>query len=146
MAFRFGLEAVLKHRKRLEDEAQREFAIAQNAVDAILRKLEDMYTRMDEVREEIAAAQRHANLNEVRDMETFIGGHKIRIEAVRLEARELLRVAEEKQEALILAAQEKKVLVKLKEKRLVEYKDWLNRIEAKNADDQTQMRQAWGKR
>ena len=45
-----------------------------------------------------------------------------------------------------LAAQEKKVLVKLKEKRLTEYKDWLNRIEQKNADDQTNMRQAWGKR
>ena len=146
MAFRFNLEPVLKQRKRLEEFAQREFAEAQHAVDVMLRSLEAMYTRLDEVREEIAAAERAADLNQVRDMEAFISGHKIRIEAVRLEARELLRIAEEKQEALILAAQEKKVLVKLKEKRLVEYRDWLNRIEAKNADDQTMMRQAWGKK
>jgi len=149
MAFRFNLESVLKHRKRLEDVAHRDFAEAQSAVDVILRKLEGMYQRMDEVRVEISQAQRGTSgskLAEVCDMEGFISGHKIRIEMVRLQARELLRVAEEKQEALILAAQEKKVLVKLKEKRLVEYKDWLNRIEAKNADDQTQMRQAWGKK
>jgi flagellar FliJ protein len=146
MAFRFNLEPVLKHRKRLEEMAQREFAEAQSSVDEILRRLEGMYTRMDEVRGEIAAAERDANLATVREMETFIYGHRIRIEQVRLEARELLRIAEERQEALILAAQEKKVLVKLKEKRLSEYKDWLNRIEAKAADDQTMMRQAWGKR
>jgi flagellar protein FliJ len=146
MAFRFNLEPVLKHRKRLEELAQREFADAQHAVDVILRRLEAMYTRLDEVREEIAVAERGANLVTVREMEAFISGHKIRIESVRLEARELLTLAEQKQEALILAAQEKKVLVKLKEKRLSEYKDWLNRIEAKAADDQTMMRQAWGKR
>jgi flagellar FliJ protein len=146
MAFRFNLDPVLKHRKRLEEMAQREFAEAQHLVDVILRRLEGMYTRLDEVREEISAAEQDANLATVREMETFISGHKIRIEQVRLEARELLRVAEEKQEALIFAAQEKKVLVKLKEKRLSEYKDWLNRIEAKAADDQTMMRQAWGKR
>jgi flagellar FliJ protein len=143
MAFRFALNSVLKHRQRLEDLAHREFALAQSAVDEVLRRLEGMYNRMDEVRVEIAEAQRQAKLDAVRDMESFIHGHKIRIEHVRLEARELLRVAEEKQEALILAAQEKKVLVKLKEKRFAEYKDWLNRIEAKAADDQTMMRQAW---
>ena len=126
--------------------AQREFAEAQHAVDEILGRLENMYTRLDEVRDEIAVAERDANLGHVREMESFISGHRIRIEMVRLEARELLRVAEDKQEALILAAQEKKVLVKLKEKRLSEYKDRLNRIEAKAADDQTMMRQAWRKR
>lgn len=149
MAFRFGLETVLKHRKRLEEIAQREFAEAQAAVDEILRRLEAMYQRLDEVRIEIAAAEgsgAHLKMEEVRAMENFIGGHKIRIEKVRQEAREFLKVAEDKQEALIAAAQEKKVLAKLREKRLSEYKEWLSRIEAKNQDDQTMMRHGWGKR
>jgi flagellar FliJ protein len=146
VAFRFNLETVLKHRKRLEELAQKDFATAQDAVNTILKKLDDMYTRLDEVRNEIAEAEKQSRLEDVRAMEHFIIGHKVRIEGVRQEARTLLQVAEEKQEALIKAAQEKKVLVKLKDKRLAEYKEWLNRMEAKNQDDQTMMRQAWGKR
>ena len=133
MAFRFGLEPVLKHRKRLEEIAQREFAEAQAAVEAALKQIEDMYARLDQVRVEISQAEKSGRLAEVREMEGFIQGHKVRIETVR-------------QEALITAAQEKKVLVKLKEKRLNEYKEWIKKIEAKNMDDQTMMRQAWGKR
>lgn len=146
MAFRFGLDSVLKHRQRLEEMAQKEFATAQAAVDEILKRLDGMYQRLDEVREEISAAETQSQIEQIREMEGFIAGHKIRIEAVRLEARHLLQVAEEKQEALILAAQEKKVLVKLREKRLVEYKEWLNRMEAKAQDDQTMMRHGWGKK
>ena len=47
MAFKFNLETVLKHRTRLEEAAQREFAEAQQAVDQILNKIESMYTRLD---------------------------------------------------------------------------------------------------
>lgn len=149
MAFRFALENVLKQRKRVEEVAQREFAEAQAAVDEILRRLEAMYLRMDEVREEIFQAQTQGSkekLAEIREMETFLTGQKTRIEQTRKEARVLLEHAEVKQEALISAAREKKILVKLREKRMTEYKEWLARTEAKMLDDQTQMRQAWGKR
>ena len=149
MAFKFNLETVLKHRTRLEEAAQREFAEAQQAVDQILNKIESMYTRLDEVREQIAQIQTKGQgdkISEIREMESFIFGHKIRIDQERLKARELMIVAEEKQEALILAAREKKVLVKLKDKRLVEFKEWLNRMEAKELDDQTSVRHGWGKR
>ena len=149
MAFKFGLDTVLKHRHRLEEMAQREFADAQGAVDACLLEIERMYQRSDEVREEIAVAERAGTpvkLAEVREMEQFIGGQKIRIERLRLKARELLVAAEEKHEALILAAREKKILIKLKEKKLTEYKDWLQRIEAKELDDLTMVRIARRKR
>jgi flagellar export protein FliJ len=98
------------------------------------------------VREEIAVTQKHAGAHQVetvRDMESFLIGHKRRIDAVRIEARDLMRIAEDKQEALILAARERKVLVKLKEKRQTEHNAWLNRVEQKDADDQTMARQAW---
>lgn len=145
MAFKFGLNTVLKHRQRLEDVAQREYAEAQAAVDECLRAIEAMYQRNDEVRDDIAAAQKKGSaesVHQIRDMETFLGGQKIRIEHMRLKARELLVIAEIKQEALIEAAKEKKVLVKLKEKRFAEYKEWLARMETKEMDDMTSMRSA----
>lgn len=149
MVFKFGLDSVLKHRKRLEEVAQREFAEAQAAVDAVLARLEEMYKRMDEVREEIQSIQlsnRADKIEQIRGMEFFINGQKARIEQVRQEARTLLQVAEAKQEDLIYAAREKKVLVKLKEKRWAEYREWRERIEAKMMDDQSMMARAWGKR
>ena len=149
MAFKFNLQSVLKHRERLEDAAQKEFAEAQRAVDEILKRIEEMYRRMDEVRSEIHEAQiigTPQKVEEIRAMEEFLINHRRRIDQTRREARELMMVAEQKQEALILAAQEKKILVKLKEKRLAEYREWLNRMEAKELDDITMTRQGWGKR
>ncbi len=149
MAFKFGLDSVLKHRKRLEDVAQREFAEAQAAVDVILSRLEEMYKRMDEVRMEISGAEKVSGKDAIAavcEMNSFLRGHKVRIEGVRQEARVLLAAAEAKQEALIFAAREKKVLLKLREKRLAEYREWMGRIEAKMQDDQAMMARAWGKR
>lgn len=149
MPFRFSLESVLKHRTRLEEIAQREFAEAQAAVDECLRRLEAMYKRSDEVREEILSTQARGAagaVQEIREMEHFISGQKIRIEAVRQEARALLIIAEAKQEALIAAARDKTMLVKLKEKRRLQYNDWLKQQETKELDDLTMMRQARGKR
>lgn len=149
MAFRFGLETVLKHRHRVEEVAQREFADAQAAVDQCLSEIEAMYRRLDEVREEILVAQQRGSASElemIREMETFVTGQKVRIERLRLKARELLIVAEEKHEALITAAQERKVMVKLKEKKFAEYKAWLARMEAKELDDVVSVRTARRKR
>lgn len=145
MPFRFGLETVLKHRRRLEDVAQREYAEAQAAVDACLAELESLYRRSDEVRIEIAAQETSGSpgsLELVREMEHFLGGQKIRIERLRMKARELLMVAETKHEALILASQERKVLAKLKDRRFNEYRERLNRMEAKELDDLTMVRVA----
>lgn len=145
MAFRFALNTVLNHRKRMEEVAQREFSEAQADVDRCLNELEGMYRRVDEVRVEISNLERIGtpdSLSTIQEMHSFINGHKIRIERVRLKARELLIIAEEKHEALIAAAREKKILVKLKEKRFAEYRSWLQRIEAKELDDLTMVRTA----
>lgn len=145
MAFQFSLNTVLKHRKRLEDVAQREYAEAQQAVNECLTAIENMYRRSDEVREEIAIEETRGtpeSLKLIREMESFLGGQKIRIETLRMKARELLIVAEEKHEALIHASQERKVLTKLKEKKLAEYKARLEKLEAKELDDLTMVRVA----
>jgi flagellar protein FliJ len=149
MGFKFSLDGVLKHRKRLEEVAQREYAEAQAAVDECLRKIEAMYKRSDEVREEILGAQTSgasSSVENIREMELFLAGQKIRIETLRQHARALLQVAEEKQEALIQAAQDKKSLEKMKAKRKAEWEAWIRQIEAKELDDMTTVRQGWGKK
>lgn len=149
MKFKFSLDAVLKHRKRLEEVAQREFAEAQAAVDDCLRKIEAMYKRSDEVREEVLVAQKSgksSSVESIREMELFLAGQKIRIETLRQHARELLQIAEQKQEALIQAAQDKKSLEKMKDKRKAEWEAWIRQIESKELDDMTTVRQGWGKK
>jgi flagellar FliJ protein len=149
MRFKFSLEAVLKYRRRVEEIAQREFAEAQAAVDDCLRKIEAMYKRSDEVREDISGAQKGGKVDgveHIREMELFLAGQKIRIATLRQHARELLQIAEEKQEALIQAAQDKKSLEKMKEKRFAEWETWLRKLEAKELDDMTTVRQGWGKK
>lgn len=149
MGFKFSLDGVLKHRKRLEEVAQREYAEAQAAVDECLKKIEAMYKRSDEVREEIFGAQTSgasSSVENIREMELFLAGQKIRIETLRQHARALLLVAEEKQEALIQAAQDKKALEKMREKRKAQWDAWIRQIEAKELDDMTTVRQGWGKK
>jgi flagellar FliJ protein len=69
----------------------------------------------------------------------------VRIEQERLEARRLMVIAEEKHEILIGAARDRKILDKLKEKRRLQYQEWLKQLEAKQLDDQTMTRIAWRK-
>jgi flagellar FliJ protein len=145
MAFKFGLNTVLKHRKRIEDVAQREFSEAQADVDRCLSEIEAMYLRIDEVRDEVSQAEQEGSapsVMRVQEMNVFIEGQKIRIEHLRLKARELLQTAELKHEALIVAAKDRKVLAKLKEKRFEQYRSWLQQIEAKELDDMTMVRTA----
>lgn len=147
MKFRFSLEAVLKHRHRLEELAQKEFAQAQHDLDVVLKGIEAMYERMDQVRGDIRQSQDAGaarSLDEVRQMELFIEGQKIRIHSERLRARELMAVLEEKQEKLVEAMQERKVLEKLKEKKLAEFRERLRTMELKELDDMTMTR--WDRR
>lgn len=148
MAFKFGLETVLKHRKRLEDVAQREYIEAQRRLETCLAEIDAMYKRIDEVRLDINQAQTigsQQKMLEIRQMEHFISGQKIRIEAARLKARELMVETEAKQDLLIEAAKDRKILLRLKEKRMAEYKLHLAQLEAKALDDLTSTRNGWGR-
>ncbi len=146
MAFKFGLETVLKHRKRQEEIAQREFAEAQAELDQCLRTLDEMYHRHDQVREEIAHLQAQGTthaLHQITEMEFFLKGHRIRIDEMRLEARRVMVIVEEKQEVLISASREKKILEKLKDKKFEQHREWMRKIDAKIQDDQTMTRVVW---
>lgn len=143
MKFKFGLESLLKHKRRLEEQAQREYMEAQAQLQSGLEEIKGMYASVDETRRSIAkeyGSKAENKIQRVRQMDEFILGMDVRIHRARLKARDLMRVVEEKQQLLIEASKEKKIIEKLKEKRWMSYKDEARRLEIRELDDMVTMR------
>lgn len=138
MKFQFKFEVLKKHRRRLEEEAQRNFMEARANLDACLNMIKSHYDSIEDSRSRIANEQSSGNAHAfelIRGFEQFIDGQKIRIERKRQEARHLMVVVEEKQELLIEAAREYKKIEKLRERKLEDFKKHKKRVEAKRVDD-----------
>lgn len=137
MAFVFPFEGLLKHRKRLEEVAKKEFFLAQSKVDEILNEINKMYERIDEVRAEISNTQQIGGKgsSKIVQLEDFIKGQNIKIKNARHAARELMQIAEEKREVLVEKVKEFKMIDKIKEKRKDEYKVARRKKEQKEIDD-----------
>jgi flagellar protein FliJ len=143
VAFRFNLEAVLKHRKREEDVAQRDYMEMQETVDLCLREIKNMYGKIDETREAVGAAEKSGTPNDIQfilQADHFIDGQKLRIREARLKARDLIRELEHRQEVLTEKLHERKIMDKLKEKKFEEYKETIAKLEQKEMDDITSAR------
>lgn len=148
MKFKFSLETVLKHRRRLEDEAQKAFSESKARLQEAQEKLKFMYSQIDRSREEIAALQISGDdqkISQINARESFIHGQGFRIKMHRELMRELQLDLEEKQEALVLALRERKTLEKLKEKKKREHDMEVARKEALALDEIATMR-AGGRR
>lgn len=146
MAFRFSLEPVRRHRKRLEEVAQRNLMEAQATLQKCLAEIESMYRRNDEVRVEIFEAQSRGSrgdIESVRQMEHFLVGQRQKIMAKRAEARQLMQVEEQMHDKLIEATKERKVMDRLREQKLKAYREQFAKLEAKELDDINVMRQRW---
>jgi flagellar FliJ protein len=142
MKFKFSYQQLLEHRKRLEDLAQKDFSIAQKDVDVAEADLEKMYQQIDDSRQNASVLQAKGGdqAPSLVLIDHFINNHKLRIEMQRKKIRDLKSIAEEKQQALVNAAKEYKILEKLREKRVIEFKDLLKKRELKFVDDLTTMR------
>lgn len=137
MKFKFGYQQLLEYRKRLEDLAQRDYVTAKKAVDLAEEALEAMYQQIDDSRQrarmlEVQGGKQAPSLAFIDD---FINKHKIRIEMHRKVIRELKQFEEIKQQALVVAAKEYKILEKLKERKMLEFKDILKKRELKQVDE-----------
>lgn len=118
MKFKFRFESLLKHRERIKDLAMAEFAEAQRNLDLELKKLDELYTSLDqnfiktqEVRESGGVA---AEMLKIHD--EFFTGLEIRIEEQKKQVREKKEISEEKHKVFVQASIEAKSLEKLKEK------------------------------
>ena len=146
MKFKFGFETLLKHRKRIEEEKQRDYFQAKQAVDEVLGRINGMYKSLDQTRDEIQKIQmgRDANIEAIKQREEYIDGLKIKIEAERHIARELMMVAEEKLQVLMEAVKEFKSLEKLKERKFQEHRRAVKKKELKSVDEMVTMRHKRG--
>lgn len=146
MKFKFNLETLLKHRKREEEEAMREFAEAQSILQGHLDALKALYSEVDgsfKMREEIRA--RHGKMSrQLQSYDEYIEGLEIKIDRKKAEVRDQKMIVEEKQALLAEAAKEYKIIDRLKEKQFERFKKAAKVKEVKEIDDIVIMRHGWG--
>ena len=137
MKFVFELEKILGHKRTVENVKARDWADAQALVDEALKELDKMYEQIDESRKLSSTRETSGQARgfELGQIDAFIQGHKIRIDQFRQKVRQLMSVAEEKHEALIVAARDRKTFEKLKEKRFEEFKLKRKKHELKEMDE-----------
>lgn len=137
MKFKFGLERILKHRKTVEEIQARDYAEARLELDKELNRLKLYYESIDGAREEIfkLTQQDSPDNPKMSELDSFIEGQEIRIKRQREVVREKMQIAEEKQEALRMAAIERKILDTLKDKQKENYRIESRKKEQKTIDE-----------
>jgi flagellar FliJ protein len=137
MKFKFSYESLLEHRKLEEEIARRDFYEAQNNLDEQKAIYKELYTRLHEIEKESSQMQAAPiiPIEELRERDEFMIGQKIKIQRQRDLVINFTTIAEGKQEILINAAKERKILDKLKEKQKLEFKKALAKKEAKQTDE-----------
>jgi flagellar export protein FliJ len=142
MKFKFRLETLMRHRKVLQDEAQRDYLIAQKNVQDQMARIKEMYSELDSARlraEQIQLQGGNCSA-ELMHIDDYIQGQKTRIHLARQKARELMQIAEEKHEVLTEKSKDHKMLEKLKEQKKLEFKKMKNKMAQAEVDDMAIMR------
>jgi len=142
MKFKFSLEKVLRHRHLQESIAQRDFLEAQNALNDEIAKLNNMIQiKEDSVRErnELVHNTQTWGLT-VQQINQFLSGQDLRIKLQNQRLSEYEKVVEAKREILKNASIEVKIIEKLKEKKLTEFKLEFGRKEQNELDELSALR------
>ena len=134
--FRFNLQVVLDYRKRIEEGLQIELSRIQRELETARQAL--WSSQQEKVRYEEELAEREArefNLHEsvlyrdyLRGMRKKIKGQRDRVATIKIEL-------DTKQEELLAATKQRKVLEKVKEKHAKEFMDNLQRQEKMFVDE-----------
>lgn len=136
MKFKFRLESILKHRKNLEEIARRDFTEAKIHSDGILNQINTLYDSNEEAREVSHKSSKDSRFVQMQQItQEYLEGNKIRIERKKVEFREAQAVTENKQEELVAAAKEAKILEKMKEKNKQDFKELQRKQERKETDE-----------
>lgn len=142
MKFKFPLQKVLEHRKIRESLVQKDFQEALSFYNEENQRLETLIQTMSEAH--ITAGQFAARggaqgpaLNQIHE---FLKGQEIRILRQREKLQEIEKLVEAKREILRQAAQEYKIMEKMREKQFEEYKHERNTQDQKEMDEQSILR------
>jgi flagellar FliJ protein len=135
--FVFQLEAVLRHRKTLEEQRQRELGQAR----AVMAQMEAELRAMDQTTKSVSDDLRDNRLTGTLDM-AFLAAHRRYVLAMQRKAMgvvqqmaQLQAKVDEAQKALQAAAVQRKIMEKLKEKQQSRWKEELDRKELAQQDE-----------
>lgn len=137
MKFKFPLQNVMKHRKVLEDLAQRDYQEANAKLNEEEQKLAKLYEAVDLARQfsfktQVQGGSAGSALSQVHE---FLKGQDIRIEQQKKAIDQQRKIVEDFQEILRQRAVEYKIIEKYKDRKLEEFKVEKNKKEQKVADD-----------
>jgi flagellar FliJ protein len=130
MAEKFKLQAVLKYRKTLEEQAQQKLAELLSVDSALRVKQEKTQTQLEILSTQVLEKnQQGLSILELQLYEDQIGHHRQQQEYLQKQRVELDSLINERRHDLLVAARERKIIEKLKEKQLAEYLSKLDRKE-----------------
>jgi len=136
-AFRFQLEGVLRHRKNIERDRQRQVAVIQGQ----LNQLQGELRRLDQSVQEATGELRGGRLIGKLDM-SYLAAHRRFIAAMQRKAMTVVqrmallqRDLEESRKALGEAAKQRKVMEKLRERYFQRWQEAMNKKETEAMDE-----------
>lgn len=134
--FRFNLDAVLRYREILEDEAKREYLELRRMIEQERLRREEMEHQRSDMQDEIVRSfEERAPIQAVTTAYHMIGRIDTAVAESRVRQQQLEQRAEQKRLAMIEASKKKKVMETLKEHRREEYMQELDRVEQAFLDE-----------
>lgn len=136
MAEKFKLQAVLKYRKTLEEQAQQRLAEFLNAQNLLNQQQDEASSQLNELARQLGQKQRDGlTVLEMRLFEDQIYHHRQQCDKLQIQLVEVDTLINERRQELLVAARERKIIEKLKEKQLAEYLSKLERKERVMLDE-----------
>lgn len=137
MKFKSPFMALLKHQRRLADDALRDWKRQQGEVQKLMNELNQLYHQ-----EDLAHSLNQKTVHtggtcaaQLMQANEFLEGQKILIERKRTQLRDGLQLSDEKFEIYQVAAKDFKVVEKLLEKRRDEFRRAQLKLERKKIDE-----------
>jgi flagellar FliJ protein len=142
MKFKFPLQKVLEHRKIVENLVQKDF---QEAVDAFTQeknKLEQMFRQKTLAHESASVLVKQGGSQgpALTQVHEFLRGHEVLIKKQELKVQEAEKLVEAKREILKQAAQDYKIIEKMRENQFEEYRQKRLSDDQKEMDEQSILR------
>ena len=140
--FKFKLESVLEHKKKIEEEEQRELARLKEILRQAQERLEDLkMTKVQEMKELVEkSSQGLLNVAEIQMYHSHLKRLDKEIASQEIAVQRAAVNVEEQRQKLIRASQEKKTYEKLKEKHKTVFELALEEEERKFIDELATMR------
>jgi flagellar FliJ protein len=135
--FKFRLEAVLRHREQIEKEKQRKLAAISQQIQILVRQIHETQARIGEENKALGARELTGRL----DMQyiaverRFVGNLHLRIALAMEKIRELEKHEAAARAELLHAARQHKIIEKLREKQLAEWRTEQERKDAALTDE-----------